>query len=114
MMRRRLKRSAITPEIGPKKKLGTKRATSNSPTSPPALAQFAGDRAELLPALSLATSLRESLADWWLTNQLWISWSLLVLPLAFELIFGTFLLPYLILAPLSLLATYLIYRNSRV
>jgi len=68
----------------------------------------------LLPALSLATSLREGLAEWWLTNQLWISWGLLVLPLAFELFFDTFHFPYLILAPLSLLATYLIYRNAHV
>ena len=83
-------------------------------TFPPALAQLAGDRAELLPALSPVTSLRAGLADWWLTNQLWISWTLLVVPLAFELIFDTFHLPYLILAPLSLLATYLIYRNARV
>ncbi|HJP95547.1 MAG TPA: diguanylate cyclase [Pyrinomonadaceae bacterium] len=76
------------------------------------LAQFAGGRVELLPTLSLATSLRKGLADWWLTNQLWIWWGLLVLPLGFELIFDTFHLPYLILAPLSLFATYLIYRNA--
>jgi len=78
------------------------------------LAQFAGDGAELLPVLSPAPSLRESLAHWWLTNQLWISWSLLVAPLALELTFGTFLLPYLVLAPLSILATYLIYRSARI
>jgi diguanylate cyclase (GGDEF)-like protein/putative nucleotidyltransferase with HDIG domain len=77
------------------------------------LAQFAGDRVELLPALSPAASLRESLAHWWRTNQLWISWSLLVAPLALELMFGTFQLPYLVLAPTSLLATYLIYRSAR-
>jgi diguanylate cyclase (GGDEF)-like protein/putative nucleotidyltransferase with HDIG domain len=76
------------------------------------LAQFAGDGAELLPALSPAT-LRESLGHWWLSNQLWISWSLLVIPLALEISFGTFLLPYLILAPVSILATYLIYRSAR-
>jgi diguanylate cyclase (GGDEF)-like protein/putative nucleotidyltransferase with HDIG domain len=76
------------------------------------LAQFAGDRVELLPALSPAASLRESLAHWWLTNQLWISWSLLVAPLALELMFGTFQLPYLVLAPTSILATYLIYRSA--
>jgi len=68
----------------------------------------------LLPVLSPAPSLRESLAHWWLTNQLWISWSLLVAPLALELTFGTFLLPYLVLAPLSILATYLIYRSARI
>jgi diguanylate cyclase (GGDEF)-like protein/putative nucleotidyltransferase with HDIG domain len=77
------------------------------------LAQFAGDRVELLPALSPAASLRESLAHWWLTNQLWISWSLLVAPLALELMFGTFRLPYLVLAPTSIFATYLIYRSAR-
>ena len=83
-------------------------------TFPPALAQLAGDRAELLPALSLVTSLREGLADWWLTNQLWISWTLVAVPLAFELIFDTLHLPYLILAPLSFFATYLIYRNAHL
>jgi len=58
-------------------------------------------------------SLRDGLAHWWLTNQLWISWSLLVLPLALELIYGTFLLPYIVLAPISIIATYLIYRSAR-
>ena len=77
------------------------------------LAQFAGDRAELLPVLSPVASIRESLAHWWRTNQLWISWSLLIAPLALELTFGTFLLPYLFLAPISILATYLIYRSAR-
>src|SRR6185436_1743826 len=50
---------------------------------------------------------------WWLTNQLWISWSLLVAPLALQLTFGTFLLSYLVLAPISILATYLIYCSAR-
>src|SRR5215213_1795545 len=77
------------------------------------LAQFAGDRAELLPALSPATQLRDSVYHWWLTNQLSISWSLLVLPLALGLAFGTVLLPYLLLAPISIVATYLIYRGAR-
>jgi diguanylate cyclase (GGDEF)-like protein/putative nucleotidyltransferase with HDIG domain len=71
------------------------------------LARFAGDRVELLPALSPAASLRQ----WWLTNQLWFSWSLLLIPLALELIYGAFLLPYLV--PVSILATYLIYRGAR-
>ena len=57
-------------------------------------------------------SLRETFTQWWLTNQLWISWSLLLVPLALEIIYGTHLLPYLILAPITLAATYLIYRNS--
>jgi diguanylate cyclase (GGDEF)-like protein/putative nucleotidyltransferase with HDIG domain len=78
------------------------------------LARFARDGVELLPAPSLATSLHEGLADWWGTNQLWVSWALLVLPLGFEFIFDSFHLPYLILAPLSFLATYLIYRNARL
>src|SRR5215203_4229884 len=77
------------------------------------LAQFAGDRAELLPALSPAVSLRESIAYWWQTNQLWISWTLLIIPLVLEIFYGTFLLPYLVLAPISIFATYLIYRSAR-
>src|SRR6185503_4543174 len=103
--------------------------SSRSETSPPArqpfrqglpLAQFVGDGAELLPALSPANhhsvvggSLRDSLSNWWHKNQLRVSWSLLVVPLALELIYGTFLLPYLVLAPISILATYLIYRSAR-
>ncbi len=77
------------------------------------LAHFAGDRAELLPVLSPAALLRDSLAQWWLANQLWISWTLLVVPLALEIMYGTFLLPYLLLTPISILATYLIYRSAR-
>jgi diguanylate cyclase (GGDEF)-like protein/putative nucleotidyltransferase with HDIG domain len=67
----------------------------------------------LLPALSPATSLRASLEHWWFTNQLWISWSLLLAPLVLELIYGTFVLLYLTLAPIAILATYLIYRSAR-
>src|SRR5215207_11689103 len=77
------------------------------------LAQFAGDRVDLLPVLSPAASLRDSFAYWWRTNQLWISWTLLVVPLVLEVLYGTFLLPYLVLAPISILATYLIYRSAR-
>src|SRR5262245_33421708 len=77
------------------------------------LARFAGDRAELLPALSPAASLRTFVTHWWHTNQLWISWTLLVVPLVLEVIYGTFLLPYLLLTPVSILATYLIYRSAR-
>jgi len=65
----------------------------------------------LLPALSPATSLRASLVQWWLTNQLWFSWSLLVIPLILELLYGALLLPYLV--PISIFATYLIYRGAR-
>lgn len=57
-------------------------------------------------------SLRASVGQWWLANQLWISWTLLAIPLALEIIYGTHLLPYLILAPITLVATYLIYRNT--
>ena len=95
----------------------TSRETSH-PARQPArqglpLAQFAGDRSELLPVLSPAASLRELLTHWWRANQLWIAWTLLVVPLVLELIYGTFLLPYLILTPISILATYLIYRSAR-
>jgi len=67
----------------------------------------------LLPALSPVASVRALLAHWWHTNQLWIAWTLLAVPLVLELIYGTFLLPYLILTPVSILATYLIYRGAR-
>jgi diguanylate cyclase (GGDEF)-like protein/putative nucleotidyltransferase with HDIG domain len=56
---------------------------------------------------------RESLGHWWQTNQLWFAWTMLVVPLVLELIYGTFLLPYLLLTPVSILATYLIYRSAR-
>jgi len=67
----------------------------------------------LLPALSPVASVRASLGHWWHTNQLWIAWTLLVVPLVLELIYGAFLLPYLILTPISILATYLIFRSTR-
>jgi HD-GYP domain-containing protein (c-di-GMP phosphodiesterase class II) len=59
-----------------------------------------------------SSSVRESLFQWWSTNQLWISWTLLAVPIALEIIYGTHLFPYLILAPVTLGATYLIYRNT--
>ena len=95
----------------------TSRETSH-PARQPArqglpLARFAGDRSELLPVLSPAASLRELLTQWWRANQLWIAWTLLVVPLVLELTYGTFLLPYLILTPISILATYLIYCSAR-
>ncbi len=58
------------------------------------------------------TSVREALSQWWVENQLWISWSLLLIPLALEIIYGTRLVPFLILVPITILATYLIYRNG--
>lgn len=57
-------------------------------------------------------SLRELLSEWWLTNQLWVSWSLLLVPLTIEIIYGTYLVLYLCLVPITILATYLIYRNA--
>ena len=84
------------------------------------LAQFVGDGAELLPTLSPAnhptvvgTALRDYLAHSWRTNKLWISWTLLLTPLALEILYGTFRLVYLLLAPISILATYLIYLSAR-
>src|SRR5829696_8761934 len=77
------------------------------------LAQFAGDRSELLPVLSPVPSVRDSLAHWWRTNQLWVSWTLLVVPLVLEIFYGTFPLTYLFLTPISILAAYLIYRSAR-
>src|SRR5215216_2904915 len=77
------------------------------------LAQFTGERADLLPALSPVASTREWLGHWWLANQLWISWTLLVVPLVLQVLYGTYLLPCLLLTPLSVLATYLIYRSAR-
>lgn len=40
-------------------------------------------------------------------------WVLLIVPLAIELIYGTFPLLYLILVPITIFATYLIYRSAR-
>lgn len=57
--------------------------------------------------------MRESFSHWWSKNQLWVLWTLLIVPLALELIYGTFLLPYFFLAPITILATYLIYRSAR-
>src|SRR5689334_12673263 len=95
----------------------TSRETSHPARQPDRLgsplAQFTGERAELLPALSPVASVRQALGHWWHTNQLWIAWTLLVVPLVLELIYGTFLLPYLLLTPVSILATYLIYRSAR-
>jgi len=94
------------------------RSETSHPARQPArqglpLAQLTGDKAELLPALSPAASVRELLTHWWHANQLWIAWTLLLIPLLLELIYGTFLLPFLILTPISILATYLIYRGAR-
>lgn len=59
-------------------------------------------------------SLPEAIANWWRTNQIRISWGLLLIPLVLELSYGAFLLPYLILVPISILASYLIHRSARL
>ncbi|HEU4711870.1 MAG TPA: diguanylate cyclase [Pyrinomonadaceae bacterium] len=58
------------------------------------------------------TSVWEAVLQWWLTNQLWISWSLLLVPLVLEILYGTHLLPFLILVPITIFATYLMYRSG--
>jgi diguanylate cyclase (GGDEF)-like protein/putative nucleotidyltransferase with HDIG domain len=58
-------------------------------------------------------SLRDALVQWWLTNQLWVLWLLLLAPLALEIVYGTFPFIYLLLVPISILATYLIYRSAK-
>jgi diguanylate cyclase (GGDEF)-like protein/putative nucleotidyltransferase with HDIG domain len=58
-------------------------------------------------------SLRDGLAQWWITNQLWVLWCLLLVPLVVELAFGTFAFLYLVLVPISILGTYLIYRSAK-
>ncbi len=65
--------------------------------------------------LEARTSLRNLLVAWWNRNQLVISWSLLVAPLAFAMVYGTiigWLIPYVIISPISILAAYLIYRST--
>src|SRR5260370_12767833 len=59
--------------------------------------------------------LRSSLIAWWRKNQLRISWSVLVAPLAAAMLYGAIfeeLLPYLILTTTTLFAAYLIYRAA--
>lgn len=58
-------------------------------------------------------SLRATLAQWWFANQLPVLWVLLIVPLTIELIYGTFPLLYLVLVPISIFATYLIYRSVK-
>ena len=58
-------------------------------------------------------SLSDALGQWWASNQLWILWVLLIVPLTIELIYGTFPLLYLVLVPVSILVTYLIYRSAK-
>ena len=65
----------------------------------------------LLPGVE-RDSVREVFSQWWLSSQLWICWTLLLVPLALEIVYGTHLLPFLFLVPITILATYLIYRNG--
>lgn len=58
-------------------------------------------------------SLRDALVQWWLANQLWILWLLLLTPLALEIIYGSFPFFYFLLAPITLFATYLIYLTAK-
>jgi len=58
-------------------------------------------------------SLRDGLAQWWKTNQLWVLWTLLLVPLVLELAYGTFPVLYLVLVPISVLGTYLIYCSAK-
>src|SRR5690349_15367962 len=58
-------------------------------------------------------SLRDALVQWWLANQLWILWLLLLTPLALEIFYGRFSFFYLLLAPITVIATYLIYRSAK-
>jgi diguanylate cyclase (GGDEF)-like protein/putative nucleotidyltransferase with HDIG domain len=58
-------------------------------------------------------SLRDSLVQWWVENQLRVLWVLLLIPLALELAYGTFRFLYLVLIPVSLIVTYLIYRSAK-
>ena len=59
------------------------------------------------------SSLRDIFVSWWLANQPWIAWTLLIGPLTVALVYGTIfghLLPYLILTPTCIFSAYLIYR----
>src|SRR5687767_1039780 len=69
-------------------------------------------RFQASPQMVVQNSLRDSLAHWWITNQLSVLWSLLLVPLVLELAFGTFPSLYLVLVPISILGTYLIYRSA--
>jgi diguanylate cyclase (GGDEF)-like protein/putative nucleotidyltransferase with HDIG domain len=61
----------------------------------------------------VSASLREGLSHWWSINQLWIAWFLLIVPLALEIVYSSFPLPYFFLVPISIFATYLIYSSAR-
>src|SRR5687767_13106588 len=69
-------------------------------------------RFQASPQMVVQNSLRDSLAHWWITNQRSVLWSLLLVPLVLELAFGTFPSLYLVVVPISILGTYLIYRSA--
>ena len=65
--------------------------------------------------LTAASSLSKAILDWWHSNQFWLSWTMLIAPLAVAMIYGTlfqYLFPYLFISPLSILSAYLIYRSA--
>lgn len=65
--------------------------------------------------LTATSSLSKSILDWWHSNQFWLSWTMLIAPLAVAMIYGTlfqYLFPYLVISPFSILSAYLIYRSA--
>ena len=75
--------------------------------------RFESNHLEVVKA-SLRAFLRDSLVQWSFSNQLPVLWSLLLVPLALEVAYGTFPFLYLFLVPISILATYLIYRSAKI
>jgi len=66
--------------------------------------------------LEVSSSLRDTVREWWLSNQLWISWTMFITPLVLAMGYGTLyeaLIPYLLLTPVSIFAAYLIYRSAK-
>jgi diguanylate cyclase (GGDEF)-like protein/putative nucleotidyltransferase with HDIG domain len=65
--------------------------------------------------LTAPSSLSKSILDWWHSNQFWLSWTMLIAPLAAATLYGTlfnYLVPYLFISPFSILSAYLIYRSA--
>jgi diguanylate cyclase (GGDEF)-like protein/putative nucleotidyltransferase with HDIG domain len=65
--------------------------------------------------LTAPSSLSKSILDWWHSNQFWLSWTMLIAPLAAATLYGTlfnYLVPYLFISPVSILSAYLIYRSA--
>src|SRR6201988_1313850 len=66
--------------------------------------------------LEVSSSLRDTVREWWLSNQLWISWTMFITPLVLAMGYGTLyeaLIPYLLLTPVSIFAAYLMYRSAK-